>query len=120
MILLNFGKKMDTTSLEMFNQMCGQKITEQIMLPIDSSSTQGFMTELEKCFVKVKLSDEELGSDRVVINPSTNQYAMSVVMAYLLKKTGKLPYLIATRASAFGLSARMEINEVIDLQKWAE
>ena len=120
MILLNFNRKMDAINFEMFQQMTGYKITEQIMLPLEYSTLQGFIVELEKSFDRLKVTDAELNQDRIVINPSNNLYAMSILEAYLLHRTGKLPLLIVQRASMFGLSNRLEINEVIDLQEWAD
>jgi hypothetical protein len=115
MILLNFSKKMDSISLDLFRQMAGKKISEQIMLPTESSMPDEFIAELEKSFQKVRLTDEQLQADRIVINPPHNQYVTAMLLAYLLRKTGMLPYMIITRAPVFGLSARVEIVDVIDL-----
>ncbi len=120
MILLNFTRKMDSISLELFHQMTGLKISEQVMLPLESNSINGFISELDKAFQKVKLTDEELSSDRVVVNPSNNQNTMCALIAILKKKTGQMPYLMVTRPSAFGLSSRVELQEVIDLQELAQ
>lgn len=120
MILLNFARKFDPISLELFHQMSGKKIDEQIMLPIEASTAESFITAWEKAAQKVNLTDEELSADRVVINPSGDIVQMQVLTAYLYKKTGKLPLIVVTRTGAFGLSSRHEIQEVIDLQKWIE
>lgn len=120
MILLNFSKKLDSVGLEMVSQMCTEKLSEQIMLPIDADTTDGFFRELEGAFHKLNLTEEELCRDRVVVFPNRNQMNMQVLSAYLLGKTGKLPYFVVTHSTPFGLSARPEVSEVVDLQRWAE
>jgi hypothetical protein len=120
MILLNFGRKLGQIGFEQFKQMTGFKITEQVMLPLEYITIQEFVVELDKSFKKLKLTDEELSQDRVVINPSLNQNAMSVLIAILLQKTGKLPFWMISRPSLFGVSLRSDLFEVIDLQAYAE
>lgn len=120
MILLNFARKLDPISLELFKQMTGTKIDEQITLPIEATTIDEFISGFEKAALKLKLTDSELCADRIAINPSGNQIQMQVLAVYLFKKTGKLPMFIVTRAPAFGLSVRLEIQEVVDLQKWIE
>jgi hypothetical protein len=119
-ILLNFARKFDPISLELFHQMAGRKIDEQVMLPLEAFSTADFMAAWDKAVIKLKLTDEDLSTDRVVINPSGNLAHMQVLVAVLYKKTGKMPLIVVTRTAAFGLSARSEIQEVVDLQKWIE
>ena len=120
MILLNFGRKLDSISLDLVRQIGSIQIEEQIMLPIEADEVNGFMTELQKAFAKVKLTEAELIRDRLVINPSRNRDAMLVFCAYLQGKCGRMPYIILTRTPPFGLSARVEISGVLDLQEWVE
>jgi hypothetical protein len=119
MILLNFGKKFDEINLSSFHQISGKKITEQIMLPIESDNVGDFLTKLEKLFVKVNLTEEEFASEEFVVNPSRESAKMCVLLAYMIKKTGRMPFLVQSRV-AFGMSSRPEIMDVLDLQKIAE
>jgi hypothetical protein len=120
MILLNFGRKLDAITIDLVRQIGSIPIEEQIMLPIEAEDVDSFMAELQKLFAKVKLTETELTRERVVINPSRNRYAMMALCAYLLGKCGGLPYVIVTRSAPFGMSARVEVSGVIDLQEWLE
>lgn len=120
MILLNFGRKLDAVGIDLVRQIGKIAVEEQIMLPIEAEGVADFMKEIEKAFAKVKLTEEELSRARVVINPSRNRDAMLAFCAYLMGKCGAMPYLVVTRSAPFGLSARVEISDVIDLQEWLE
>jgi hypothetical protein len=120
MILLNFGRKMDAITIDLVRRIGNIPIEEQIMLPVEADDVDSFMAELQKLFVRVKLTEAELVRDRVVINPSRNRNAMLALCAYLLGKCGGLPYVIVTRTAPFGMSARVEVSGVIDLQEWLD
>lgn len=120
MILLNFGRKLDAIGIDLVRQIGKIPVEEQIMLPIEAESVADFMKELGKAFAKVKLTEAELTGARVIVNPSRNRDAMLAFCAYLMGKCGAMPYLVVTRSAPFGLSARVEISDVVDLQEWVE
>ncbi len=90
MILLNFARKLDPISLELFKQMTGTKIDEQITLPIEASTIDEFISGFEKAALKLKLTDSELCADRIAINPSGNQIQMQVSSGVFIQKDRKV------------------------------
>ncbi len=117
MILLNFGGKMQKIGFEQFTALTGSAITEQIMLPIEYNSANGFIKELDAMFSKVQFSLDQMKQDRLVLIPPANGYATAVLLVELYRRTGRFPYLIRTRLPLYGMNLGSDIVEVIDLEK---
>jgi hypothetical protein len=116
MILLNFGQKLREVQFEQFNSLTSLKITEQIMLPIESSSEEDIHKRLNMLFSKVKLTDEELQRERFVIVPPPHSVIALQVIGDLFQRTRLFPYIIKTASSVFGMSSGPMVVEVLDLE----
>ena len=117
MILLNFAQKLHEIQFEQFNSLTSLRITEQIMLPIETSTEEDIHKKLDFMFAKVKLSDEELQKDKFVIVPPPHSVTALKVIGDLYQRTRLFPYVIKTASSVFGLSSGPMVVEVLDLQK---
>ena len=116
MILLNFGQKLREIQFEQFNSLTSLKITEQIMLPIESLTEEDIHKRLNSLFSKVKLTDEELQRERFVIVPPPHSVIALQVLGDLYQRTRLFPYVIKTASSVFGMSSGPMIVEVLDLE----
>ena len=117
MILLNFGQKLRDIQFEQFTSLTSLKITEQIMLPIETSTEEDFHKRLNSMFAKVKLTDEELQRERYVIVPPPHSVVAIKVIGDLYQRTKLFPYVIQTASSVFGMSSGPLVVEVLDLEK---
>jgi|GEM_PF-5851095 len=117
MILLNFSSKFHSIQFDQFKALTSLEITEQVMLPTDISSDDAVEELLDSLFMKAKLTEEELKSGQVVVHlpPQTNRALK--VLAYVARRTGKLPLAIRTSVPTFALSSGPTIMEVLDLEK---
>jgi len=117
MILLNFGPKMQKPGFDQINAMTGQKITEQVSLPLEYTDAGGFITELDSLFARVNLTTDELKKDRYALIPPGNSHAAIVLLIELFRRTGTHPYLVRTRLPLYGFHLGSDVAEVIDLEK---
>jgi hypothetical protein len=117
MILLNFGQKLRDIQFEQFNSLTSLKITEQIMLPIETSTEEDIHKRLNLMFIKVKLTDEELQREKFVIVPPPHSIIALQVIGDLYKRTSLYPYVIKTASSVFGMTSGPMVEEVLDLEK---
>jgi|WetSurMetagenome_2_1015567.scaffolds.fasta_scaffold186509_2 hypothetical protein len=117
MILLNFGQKLRDIQFEQFNSLTSLKITEQIMLPIESLTEEDIHKRLNLLFLKVKLTDEELQREKFVIVPPPHSVVAIKVIGDLYQRTKSFPYVIKTASSVFGMSSGPMVEEVMDLEK---
>ena len=117
MILLNFGQKLHDLQFDQINSLTSMKITEQIILPFDSSSEEDMHKKLDMMFAKVKLTDEELQKDRVVILLPQHTIPALKVIGDIHQRTGSFPFVIRLSIPLFGMTLRPEIMEVLDLQE---
>jgi hypothetical protein len=115
MILLNFGQKLRDIQFEQFNSLTSLKITEQIMLPIESLTEEDIHKRLNSLFSKVKLTDEELQRERFVIVPPPHSVIAIKVIGDLYQRSKQFPYVIRTASSVFGMSSGPMVVEVLDL-----
>jgi hypothetical protein len=121
MILLNFGPKMQKPGFDQINALTGQKITEQVSLPLEYSDAGRFIQELDALFAKVNLTTDELKKDRYALIPPGNSHAAIVVLIELYRRTGVHPYLLRTRLPLYGFHLGSDVVEAIDLEKeWSE
>ena len=116
MILLNFAQKLHDIQFEQFTALTSMKVTEQIMLPLETSDDD-LEKLLDALFTRVKLTDEELKKEQLVINLPAQTIKAIKVISYLYKRSGCFPLVLRTSTSAFGLSIGPAVVEVIDLQK---
>ncbi len=116
MILLNFGSRLQKMAFEQITAISGLKITEQVMLPLESSGAD-VIAEMDKLFAKVKLTGEELRSDRLVVLPSSSPVVTTLVILELKKRTGQFPYLVITRPTLVSFRLGADISTVLDLEK---
>jgi hypothetical protein len=117
MILLNFGQKLRDIQFEQFNSLTSLKITEQIMLPIETSTEEDIHKRLNLMFIKVKLTDEELQREKFVIVPPPHSIIALQVISDLYQRTRLFPYVIKTASSVFGMTSGPMVEEVLDLEK---
>lgn len=117
MILLNFGQKLRDIQFGQFTSLTSLKITEQIMLPIETSTEEDIHKRLSLMFAKVKLSDEELQREKFVIVPPTPSVTALQVIGDLFLRTRLFPYVIKTASSVFGMSSGPMVVDVLDLEK---
>lgn len=117
MILLNFGQKLQKFQFDQFNSLTSYTITEQIMLPVESSTEEDFHKRLDTMFVKVKLTDEELKKEQFAIVPPPHSITALKVIADLYKRTGQFPLVIKTASSTFGMTSGPMVGEVLDLEQ---
>lgn len=117
MILLNFGQKLHDLQFDQINSLTSLKITEQIMLPFDASSEEDIHKKLDMMFAKVKLTDEELQQDRVVILLPLHTITALKVIGDIQQRTGSFPFVLRISIPMFGMTLRPEIMEVLDLQE---
>ncbi len=120
MILLNFCQKLYDIQFDQFKALTSRKITEQIMLPIETTTEEDIHIKLDTLFAKVKLTDEELKKDGYVMFPPPHTVTALKVIADLYQRTGLYPYVIRTASSVLGVNLRPAIMEVLDLQKMLE
>jgi hypothetical protein len=116
MILLNFGQKLREIQFEQFNSLTSLKITEQIMLPIETLTEEDIHKRLNLMFAKVKLTDEELLREKFVIVPPPHSIIALQVIGDLYQRTRLFPYVIKTASSVFGMSSGPMVVEVLDLE----
>jgi len=116
MILLNFGSRLQKMSFEQITAISGLNIIEQIMLPIEKSGVET-ISEMDKLFRKVNLTNEELCRERLAMVPSPSPIVTALVIVELKKRTGMYPYLIHTRPSLGGFRFGVDIADVIDLEQ---
>ena len=117
MILLNFGQKLRDIQFDQFNSLTSLKITEQIMIPVETSTEEDIHKRLDSMFAKVKLTDEELQREKFVIVPPPHSIMALQVIGDLFQRTGLFPYVIKTASSVFGMSSGPLVVEVLDLEK---
>lgn len=117
MILLNFSQKLHEVQFEMIKSLTSVEITEQIMLPIETSSEEDIHKKLVAMFSKVKLTDEELQRDRVIILPPPQAIIALKVIGDIYQRSRKYPFVIRLATPMFGMSIRPTIMEVLDLQE---
>ena len=117
MILLNFSQKLHGLQFDQINSLSPTKITEQVMLPFDSSSEEDIHKKLDLMFAKVKLTDEELQQDRVIILPPANTITTFKIVGDIYQRTGSFPLLIRLYMPLYGMTLRPEVVEVVDLQE---
>ena len=117
MILLNFGQKLQKIQFDQFNALTSLSITEQIMIPVESSTEEDFHKRLDSMFEKVKLTDEELQKEQFAIVPPPHSITAIKVISDLFKRTGQFPIVIRTISSTFGMTLGPMLGEVLDLEK---
>jgi hypothetical protein len=117
MILLNFSQKLYDIQFDQFKALTSHKITEQIMLPIETSTEEDIHTKLDYLFNKVKLTDEELKADGYAILPPPQSVTALKVIADLYHRVESYPYVIRIATSVLGMNLRPAIVEVLDLQQ---
>lgn len=116
MILINFSQKMHNVQFEQFTALTSEEITEQVMVPLETAD-ENLETSLDHAFARVKLTDAELQAGRVVVNlPQQSARAIKVI-AYIRRHAGRLPLVLRTHTSTFGLSAGPAVVEVLDLEE---
>jgi hypothetical protein len=117
MILLNFSSKFHSIQFDQFKALTSLEISEQVMLPTDSSSDDGLEDLLDSLFKKANLTEEELHGGQLVVHlPSQTNRALKV-LAYVARKCGNLPLAVRTSVPTFALSSGPTIMEVLDLEK---
>jgi hypothetical protein len=116
MILLNFGQKLRDIQFEQFASLTSLKITEQIMLPIETLTEEDIHKRLNLLFIKVKLTDEELQREKFVIVPPPHSIIALQVIGDLYQRTRVFPYVIKTASSVFGMTSGPMVEEVLDLE----
>jgi len=117
MILLNFAAKFHDIQFRQFSALTSQTITEQIMLNSALSADEDISQVLDKAFIKVKLTDDELTSQRIVLNLPQQPVVSLKIIHYLKQKCGIYPMVIRTNISVFTMKAGPEVVEVLDLQE---
>jgi hypothetical protein len=117
MILLNFSQKLHDIQFEQIDSLASIKITEQIVLPIETSTEEDMHKRLDMMFAKVKLTDEELKKDRLIILPPPHAITALKVIGDLYQRTGSFPLVIRLALPMFGLTTRPAVMEILDLQE---
>ncbi len=116
MILLNFGSRLQKMAFDQITAISGLKITEQILLPLENGG-QDSIEELNVLFQKVKLTNEELCRDRLIMMPSPSSVVTALVILELKKRTGFYPYFIFTRPTLGSFRLSADVSAVMDLEK---
>ena len=73
--------------------------------------------KLDMMFAKVKLTDEELQKDRVVILLPQHTIPALKIIGDISQRTGSFPFVVRLSIPMFGMTLRPEVMEVLDLQE---
>lgn len=117
MILLNFGQKLHDIQFEQVFSLTSMRITEQIVLPVQISPEEDVHETLDKLFAKLKLTDDELKSDRVILLLPQQSFAAIKLIGDIYKRTGAFPLIIRLATPMFGLTSRPVVMDILDLEK---
>lgn len=117
MILLNLSQKLYDIQFDQIKALTSLKITEQIMLPIETSSEEDMHKKLDMMFARVKLTDEELQKDRVIILLPPHTITALKVVGDIYQRTRSFPFVIRLSTPVFGMTARPAVVEILDLQE---
>ena len=116
MILINFGVTFKPLQISQAEAFLHEPITRVINLPFDIDFDQEVLSQYKKTMGKLKLSNDELCSEPVVVNLPMQNYLSTMVLTELRARMGYFPRIIRTRIRASGILPYYEVAEVIDLQ----
>ena len=116
MILINFGAPFRSLQISQAEAFLHEPITRVIDLSINVDFDQEVLRQFKKGMARLKLSNDELRAEPVVVNLPQQNYLSVMVLAELHARMGYFPLILRTRLKTSGILPFQEVAEVIDLQ----
>ena len=116
MILINFGTPFRSLQISQAEAFLHEPITRVIDLSFNVDPDQEMLPQFKKIMGKLKLGNDDLRAEPVVVNLPQQNYLSVMVLAELHARMGYFPRIIRTRMKSSGILPYYEVAEVIDLQ----
>lgn len=117
MIVLSFAQRLNSMQFAQIEALMGGTVTTQICFPAQFRDSQSYSDQIKAFQARLKLSPEEIRTEKFVVNlPSQNIDALLVMIA-LNELLGYFPSVMRIHPSQFSIPLRNDVIEVIDPAK---